>query len=126
MTKEDILNELKEAKISHVSWHAYSEALTLGLESYSDKTPVSSHDCDFGKWYYSVGQLLNFTENFASIEPFHDKLHILYNEIYTKCTNETKKGSKSKNKFELTVMVNKLKGVTESLLIKIENLELKK
>ena len=123
MRKEDILNELKEAKISHVRWHAYAEALALGVESYNDKTPISSEDCDFGKWYYSVGQLLNFTHNFSSIEPFHKKLHIIYSEIFTMCNYEMKKGSKTKKKLELTTLVNKLKEVTSSMLTKIENLE---
>jgi len=92
MTKEDILTILKEAKVAHVRMHKCAEALAVGSESCNKDIPISHHDCEFGKWYYSTGLLLKFSENFAPIEAVHEKMHLIYKVIYKKAMPLIKRG----------------------------------
>ena len=39
MTKKEITEELLNARAAHVKWHAYAQALALGVDSGNEKLP---------------------------------------------------------------------------------------
>ena len=129
MVKQDYLDELSQAKSSHVKWHAYAQALAMGVESGAEKLPSLYTDCVFGKWYYGSGSNLNFMTPFVEIEPLHISLHKIYMEIYQKYLEPEKKGlfrsaekAKNRKNKELSLKVNQLKDVSNLLISKLTDL----
>jgi len=130
MTKQDFIKELGDAKAAHVKWHAYAQALAMGVESGAEKLPQLYTDCSFGKWYYSTGHFLSFMNSFNEIEPLHIQLHKLYMEIYQKYLEPEKGGlfksaekiKKQKTK-ELNNLVAQLKEVSAILINKFTEVQ---
>ncbi len=129
MVKKDFLDELLAAKSSHVKWHAYAQALAMGVESGAEKLPSLYTDCAFGKWYYGQGSFLSFMPTFRDVEPLHISLHKVYMEIYQKYLEPEKKGlftsaerAKQRKSSELTAKVNQLKDISNQLLSKISEM----
>ncbi len=60
----------------------YLEGGHLALEEIEIGDP---HQCRFGQWYYQRGQLLRDLPSFAHIEPVHDYLHELGQQIVALC-----------------------------------------
>lgn len=130
MTKQDFIKELEEARASHIKWHAYAQALAMGIESSAEKLPQLYTDCSFGKWYYGVGHYLNFMPEFKEIEPIHEKVHKLYMEIYNKYLSPEKSGlfrssakAKELKKKEINNMVAQLKEVSNIMIEKLSSVQ---
>ena len=125
MTKKEILNELTEARAAHVKWHAYAQALAMGVDSGNEKLPQLYTDCTFGKWYYGHGNALKVVPTYADIEKIHEEVHLIYMEIYQKYLEPEKKGlfKRSTKKEELKEMVEKLKKASEIMIMKLDELE---
>lgn len=83
MDKNQIIATLKDAARSHKKWVANALALIEGVPLEKDKVPVNPTECEFGNWYYSVGQNLNDIPGFKEIEESHNKLHRTYMEIFS-------------------------------------------
>ncbi|MCF6366620.1 MAG: CZB domain-containing protein [Bacteroidales bacterium] len=130
MTKKDFLDALTDARTAHVKWHAYAQALAMGIESGAEKLPQLYTDCTFGKWYYSTGHFLSFMPEFREIEPIHENLHKLYIQIYQKYLSPDKVGlffnsakAKARKQKEMNIMVVQLKEISNILLDKMTLVE---
>ena len=81
VTRNDVI-ELEVAKAAHQAWKMRLRAFLDGHADIPHEQAVSSHECDFGRWYYTAGK-----ERFGSaaalqaIEKPHDRLHQLIGEI---------------------------------------------
>ena len=88
MDKEHILEHLRSAKAAHIKWVQKAKLLISGLEVQEDAIPVDSTECNFGKWFYSDGQILNSLSNnppecMTEIENLHFELHDTYLKIFS-------------------------------------------
>jgi len=88
MNKEEVISHLRAAKSAHIKWLQKAKLLINGLEIEEDAIPVNSTECNFGKWFYSNGQILNGLSNnpiecMNSIEQLHFDLHDVYMKIFT-------------------------------------------
>ena len=88
MKKEEIVEHLRIAKAAHIQWVQRAKMLINGVDVVRDSIPVNSTECEFGKWFYSDGQMLNLLANnplecMQAIEQLHTQLHDQYLKIYT-------------------------------------------
>ena len=87
MNKEDILNQIRLAKASHVSWVQKAKFLIEGFPTDKEAIPKDATLCKFGAWFYSDGQKLNVLKNnpaesMTRVEELHMNLHDNYLDIY--------------------------------------------
>ena len=97
MTKEDVLGHLRAAKSAHIKWVQKAKLLINGVDVKEDAIPVDSTECNFGKWFYSDGQILNALSNnplecMQTIERLHFELHDTYLYIFNIYFSQEKKG----------------------------------
>lgn len=97
MEKKDVLEHLRVAKVAHIKWVQKSKLLINGLNVEEGTIPVDSTECNFGKWFYSEGQVLNSlthipSEVVESIEDLHSALHDEYLKIFNIYFNKAKAG----------------------------------
>ncbi len=130
MTQQDFITNLRDAKASHIKWHAKALALASGFETGEDSIPKLYTDCTFGKWYYGVGQFISDIPDFVEIEPLHTELHNTYMQIYQKYIHPVKKNifekrdkAEKKKQKELLELVEKLKDISTLLIQKINSVE---
>ncbi|WP_339136907.1 MAG: CZB domain-containing protein [Candidatus Electrothrix sp. GW3-4] len=83
MDKNEVITTLRDAARNHKKWVADARALIEGVPLEKDKVPVNPTECEFGNWYYTVGQTLNEIPGFKEIEESHNKLHKTYMEIFS-------------------------------------------
>lgn len=80
--QQDDVVELEVARAAHQAWKLRLRAFLDGNAEIPHEQAVSSHDCDFGRWYYSRGlEHFGRTGAMASIEKPHDRMHQLIAEI---------------------------------------------
>jgi Chemoreceptor zinc-binding domain len=96
MTKEEVLKHLKTAKNVHTDWVHKAKSLMNGAGSREDLVPVTSHECDFGKWFYYDGQRLSALSNnpltcMKNIDQLHEKFHTAYRNVFEVYFPEEKK-----------------------------------
>jgi len=101
MTKIDILEQLRLAKLSHIGWVQRAKLLIAGIKIEEEAIPINCTDCKFGQWFYSDAQkLTNMSNNpiecMKTIEALHFKLHDEYLNIFKVYYNVDKKGFFSK------------------------------
>ncbi len=82
MNKPEILEKIRAAKRSHVTWVKRARSLIDGVPVDKDKVPVQSTDCIFGQWYYGDGKMLRKLPSFQAIEDPHNRLHETYSKIF--------------------------------------------
>jgi len=87
MTKQEVLTHLRSAKSAHIKWLQKAKLLINGIDIEEGSIPVDSTECNFGKWFYSDGQMLNALSNnpiecMQSIESLHFNLHDIYLKIF--------------------------------------------
>jgi len=92
MNKMEAVQQLRSAKRAHLSWVMKANALIQGIPLDKEQVPVKSTECKFGQWYHSVANDLIFVPGFHEIEQPHDKLHSIYQDIFTLLIPEEKKG----------------------------------
>ncbi|HFS67846.1 MAG TPA: hypothetical protein ENK67_06500 [Flavobacteriia bacterium] len=83
--KSDLISKLRMAKTSHMKWISDVQILIrLGdVEQANAKVPVNYTSCDFGRWYYSDGQMLSEYSEYTDIEEIHQLVHDTYLQIYS-------------------------------------------
>lgn len=84
MNKLEILDKIRAAKRSHVTWVKRARSLIDGVAVDKEKVPVMPTDCIFGQWYYGDGKPLAKLPSFQAIEDPHNRLHETYAKIF-KC-----------------------------------------
>ena len=97
MQKEEVLEHLRAAKLAHIKWVQKAKLLINGVDVEENAIPVDSTECNFGKWFYSDGQVLNALSNnplecMNHIETLHFDLHDKYLQIFNIYFSEEKKG----------------------------------
>lgn len=81
VTQDDVI-ELEVAKAAHQAWKMRLRAFLDGEADIPHEQAVSSHDCDFGQWFYTTGkERYGSSSALQSIEKPHDRLHKLIGEI---------------------------------------------
>jgi methyl-accepting chemotaxis protein len=81
VTQNDFL-ELEIAKAAHQTWKMRLRAFLDGEADIPHEQAVSAHDCDFGRWYDSVGKArYGSSAAVRAIEQPHEQLHKLIGEI---------------------------------------------
>ncbi len=135
MKKSEALSVLRRAKTSHIQWRARAQALVAGVDVGEDAVPIVYTDCKFGKWYYGEGQELSNVQGYKEIEEPHQKLHLVYMEIFKKLYGKDDRSAlaklfSSKKKFkqeQLDIMNNnllpRLVDISKMLLKEIKILE---
>jgi len=87
MKKEEVLGHLRAAKSAHIKWVQKAKLLINGIEVEEKVIPIDSTECNFGKWFYTDGQILNALSNnpiecMQRIEKLHFDLHDTYLNIF--------------------------------------------
>ena len=85
MDKENIINELRAAKVAHLKWVQRAKSLISGMPVEKEAIPRDYTECVFGQWYYSDGQdiaLLPGMSVMDSIGTKHQELHDMYFKIF--------------------------------------------
>ena len=85
MEKENILDELRSAKVAHLKWVQRAKSLISGVPIEKEAIPLDYTDCMFGKWFYSVGQEIALMPGMTimdSIGEKHTALHSIYFKIF--------------------------------------------
>jgi methyl-accepting chemotaxis protein len=81
VTQDNVI-ELEVAKAAHQAWKMRLRAFLDGHADIPHEQAVLSHDCDFGKWFYSTGkEHFGNSRAFQNVERPHDQLHKLIGEI---------------------------------------------
>lgn len=80
--QQDDVIELEVARAAHQAWKLRLRAFLDGQAEIPHGQAVSSHECDFGRWFYGVGlERYGRSGAMAAIEQPHDRLHQLIGEI---------------------------------------------
>lgn len=83
VTRDDVV-ELEVAKAAHLAWKMRLRAFLDGQAEIPHEQAVSAHDCDFGRWFYSMGrERFGNSAAMRAIEHPHERLHQLIGEIVT-------------------------------------------
>jgi len=85
MKKNDIVHKIRLARFAHVEWVQRAKSLVNGIPIKEEDIPLTSSSCQFGKWFYSDGQILLaiFNEKTVkNIENLHNDLHEVYLDIF--------------------------------------------
>jgi len=102
MNKQDVLENIKKAKVVHKDWLEKAKSIFKGDGFREDQNPLSDHECEFGVWFYSDAQKLSKLSNnplscMQNIERLHKSVHDIYKTIfYTYYPQEQKSGLLSK------------------------------
>lgn len=82
MNRSKLLEQLRAAKSAHIQWRASAQAMVNGLPIDETSVPVLHTDCNFGRWYYGAGQVLDNVPAFRAIDEEHEQLHMVYMKIF--------------------------------------------
>ena len=82
MNKNEVATTLNSAILNHKKWVSNALALIEGVPLDKNQVPVNPTECEFGQWFYSVGQKLIEIPGFNDIEESHNNLHRTYMEIF--------------------------------------------
>lgn len=85
MEKENILNELRSAKVAHLKWVQRAKSLISGIPIEKESIPLDYTDCVFGKWFYSDGQDIALLPGMSVMDDIgakHTDLHEIYFKIF--------------------------------------------
>jgi len=135
--KENLLNELRSAKVAHLKWVQRAKSLISGMPVEKEAIPLDYTDCVFGKWFYSVGQEIALLPGMSVIDTIgekHTALHNMYFKIFqiyfgdtgrsffSKLLKMKKKVSRAEEEMALQYY-NELEGISKELLEVIGRLE---
>lgn len=131
--KSDLISKLRMAKTSHMKWISDVQILIrLGdVEQANAKVPVNYTSCDFGRWYYSDGQMLSEYSEYTDIEEIHQLVHDTYLQIYSLYKkpieggffNSAKKqlAEREEKALKLDIILKKYSKLLFELLVTLEN-----
>lgn len=83
--KENVLQELRAAKVAHLKWVQRAKSLISGMPVEKEAIPLDYTDCIFGKWFYSDGQDIALMPGMSVMESIgakHIDLHQIYFKIF--------------------------------------------
>jgi len=84
--KQEILQQLAEARLSHAKWLRRAKHLIEGLPVKDGMIPIDPTDCAFGQWFYKDAvrykNVLSFAKHIEKIGSLHVALHDVYLHIY--------------------------------------------
>jgi len=86
MKKNEILTNIRSARIEHIKWVERAKALVQGTyEIKEEHIPVEVTACNFSQWFYGSGQILLSILNeeiVTKLEEQHKELHYSYMKIF--------------------------------------------
>jgi hypothetical protein len=92
MTKQQISEQIRKAKVGHKRWLSYAKAIHMGIPVDKNAVPMLETDCGFGKWYYGEGQVFDKLDSFKAIEQPHAMLHNQYMRLFKARRKPVKSG----------------------------------
>ena len=98
MTKQQTLDTLEKARVSHLTQMNKIDSILHNIKI-AKPTPVAQTECAFGQWLYSKDvhiESLIGEQFYRKIESLHSEWHKQYFKIYKICFLEEKKGFFSK------------------------------
>jgi len=139
MKKDDIIQKIRLARLAHVKWVQRAKSLVNGIAIKEEDIPLTSDACEFGKWFYSDGQILLTIFNNKTVkelENLHNKLHEEYINIFkiyfdlsninffAKLLHQGKKVSKEE-RLKAKLHIKSLENISEILIKKLNIMEMK-
>ncbi len=139
MKKEEIVQKMRLARLAHVKWVQRAKSLVNGLPIKEEDIPLTPDSCEFGKWFYSDGQILLAIFNNKSVrevETLHNKLHEEYMSIFkiyfdlsninffAKLLKQGKKVSKEE-RLKAKLHIKSLEKISDTLIKKLNIMETK-
>lgn len=97
--KDNILQELRSAKVAHLKWVQRAKSLISGMPVEKEAIPLDYTDCIFGKWFYSDGQNIALMPGMNVMDEIgskHTELHEIYFKIFQVYFGESHKSFFSK------------------------------
>ncbi|CAA6818246.1 MAG: Methyl-accepting chemotaxis protein [uncultured Sulfurovum sp.] len=85
MEKIEVLQSIRAARRAHTEWVDKAKSLVNGLPVKKEQIPLEVTACEFGRWFYSDGQILLsfFTEDaIEKLDNKHKELHDVYMKIF--------------------------------------------
>ena len=130
MTKQEIFEQIRKAKMGHKRWVSYAKAIHMGIPVDKNAVPMLETECGFGKWYYNEGQAFSGLSSYQAIEQPHAMLHNQYMRLFKARRKPRKTGLfvskkmaiKEKNE-GLDKMMDQLLQVSELLMQGLKDLE---
>jgi methyl-accepting chemotaxis protein len=78
--------DIAKVKNAHLNWRVNLEAALKGYKTIRAEDAADHHGCDFGKWYFSTGQVLAPYSAFSEVGVHHEQVHVLIKKILTHIT----------------------------------------
>ncbi|MDQ6994694.1 MAG: CZB domain-containing protein [Mariprofundaceae bacterium] len=133
MNIQDILNQLLNARVSHLRWVARAEALVEGVPLDKNQVPLLATDCDFAHWYLGEGRVLRHLPSYDNVAIHHDRLHRIYWDIFTHLYGEkdrlnifqwlgVKHTVNHSNQEKARLLIPQLKEASQEVLTSLEQL----
>jgi methyl-accepting chemotaxis protein len=72
---EKALFDIGKVKAAHMQWRSRLEAVLNGKQALRPEEVASDRECEFGKWYYGEGRVLNDRSSFKEVGDLHAKVH---------------------------------------------------
>lgn len=75
---------ISQAILDHKEWISNVQVFVRNGNIFNAKKNIEENftKCNFGKWYYQEGSVLNIFEEYKNIEVVHEMLHDTYLKIY--------------------------------------------
>ena len=139
MKKDEIVHKIRLARLAHVKWVQRAKSLVNGIPIKEEDIPLTSDACEFGKWFYSDGQILLTIFNNKTVkelENLHNQLHEEYMNIFkiyfdlsnlnffAKLLQQGKKVSKEEH-HKARLYLKSLEEISEILINKLNIMETK-
>lgn len=104
ITNEELLTTLENASVSHVKWVENLGNMVADMRIYPIQT--NSSKCAFGHFYHAIRiDYPTMVESWSKIDPIHNKLHSMGDEVINAIKMENK--SKAKQLYDETVLLSK-------------------
>ena len=139
MKKDEIVHKIRLARLAHVKWVQRAKSLVNGIPIKEEDIPLTPDACQFGKWFYSDGQILLSifnTKTVKELEVLHNQLHEEYMNIFkiyfdlsklnflAKLLQQGKKVSKEET-HKAKLYLKSLEEISEILIKKLNIMETK-
>ncbi len=117
---QDDVVELELAKAAHQAWKLRLRAFLDGRADIPHEQAVSSHDCDFGRWFYGRGmERFGRGGAMSAIERPHDRMHQLIREVID--DRHQRRADQAEAKYrEVCELSNVIVAEIEALIARVE------
>ena len=139
MKKSEIVLKIRKARFAHIQWVQKAKSLVNGFLIKEEDIPLTPDSCEFGRWFYSDGQILLaiFNEKTVrEVEVLHNQLHDEYLTIFkiyfdlsnigffAKLLKQLKRVSEKEHQDALSHL-NSLEKISDELIKKLNIMETK-